>query len=209
MLDLLFKVELEIKKTIENHHNQHNSHLFRHESGRRLLLSEVKKIGVQDGPIIGALVIFYAPSYFMTIDRIISKTGRFKKKRRIIYHLNSRAGQIGSTLLLELLKISDGQIFSKPEFVQFIDKNYFRQLHISSGEINEALSRMFRKTMKDYFKVEGKMLNRKPFSIYFQEVTIKNPISEKEKLTYDRTKIEIDNKVSSYINELNRVIRAI
>ncbi len=165
------------------------------------MLSEVMEHGVTDGPIIGALAIFYAPGQFLTLDRIIAKNQQFKKQRRIIYYLDSRTGQIGSTLLLELLKIQDGEKFSKAEFVQKIDKDYFEDFTVSSGEINEALSRMFRKTMKNYFGINGRFFSRKPFSIYFRKIKVgKNTF---DKNAYEMRKHEIDHQVNQFINKLN------
>ncbi len=200
MLDMLIKVETEIKETIRN--AQNSRHVFRHESGRRVVLSEVMEHGVSDGPLIGALAIFYAPGQFMTLDRIISKNQKFKKQRRIIYYLDSRAGQIGSTILLELLKIQDGELFSKANFVQKIDKSYFKDFTVSSGEINEALSRMFRKTMKSFFGINGRFFTRKPFSVYFKE--IKTNAATFEKNPYESRKQEIDMQVDNFIRKLNK-----
>ena len=110
--------------------------MYQHSSGRRLFLQEVIEEGVTDGPIIGALAVVYAAGAFMSVDRVIKHSNQFKKRRRIIYYLDSRPGQIGSTLLLELLKIPDGDVFSKHKFVQRIDADYFQaeSINISSGD---------------------------------------------------------------------------
>ena len=57
----------------------------------------------------------------MAIDRIEKSRHSFKKKRRIILYLDSKPGQISSALLLELLKLEDGESFSKHKFVQKVD----------------------------------------------------------------------------------------
>ncbi len=200
MLDILLNVEIEIRQTIKS--AQNTRQLFRHESGRQLMLSEVMEHGVSDGPIIGALAIFYAPGYFMTLDRIVAKQKGFKKQRRIIYYLDSRPGQIGSTILLELLKLQDGERFSKAEFVQKIDQSYFENFTVSSGEINEALSRMFRKTMKQFFGINGRFFARKPFSVYFRKIKI--PPHGFDKNAYEFQKMEIDYQVNQFIKQLNK-----
>ncbi len=205
MLDqLLFRLKHELRATIEK--AQDSKQLFTHQSGRRLLLSEVIEQGTMDGPVIGAIAIFYSKGKFMTVDRILNtENNKYKKLRRIIYYLDSRAGQIGSTLLLELLKINDGEKFSKAEFVQHIDKEFFKEFAISSGEINEALSRMFRKTMKPFFGVRGRFFERNNFTIYFKEmVPRKDLVFQKD--SYERSKQVIDSEINSFIKNLNKTV---
>lgn len=202
---LLYRVGSEIQETIRT--AQNTKRLYRHQSGRRLMLSEVIKNGVTDGPIVGALAIFYAAGQFMTLDRIVQKDSGFRRQRRIIYYLDSRTGQIGSTILLELLKLDDGEAFSKAKFVQSIDKQFFSEFAISSGEINEALSRMFRKTMKPFFGVNGRFLKRENFSVYFQEIAGFQETSF-DKNAYESKKRDIDYQVNNYVKDLNKLVKA-
>jgi hypothetical protein len=177
--------------------------MYQHSSGRRLFLQEVIEEGVTEGPIIGALAVVYAAGAFMSVDRVVRQSNQFKKRRRIIYYLDSRPGQIGSTLLLQLLKIPDGEVFSKHKFVQRIDAEYFQaeSINISSGEINEALSRMLRKTMPGYFGIEGRRFVRNPFILRMQELSVQNTM----KVDYTNYKREIDQQTNMLIRDLNKL----
>ncbi|MCE7734809.1 MAG: hypothetical protein GPJ54_08040 [Candidatus Heimdallarchaeota archaeon] len=158
---------------------------------------------VSERPI-GGLNIVYSPGKFMSVDRITEVKGKYEKQRRIIYYLDSRPGQIGCTLLLQLLKINDGDEFSKHKFVQRIDEEFFQAegLNISSGEINEALSRMFRKTMIHFFEIKGRNLVRKNFEVRINELNSR----EKHYSSYNFVKREIDDQTKSLINELNGLL---
>ena len=205
MLDqLLFRIKHELRATIEK--AQESKQLFTHQSGRRLMLSEVIEQGTLDGPAIGAIAVFYSKGKFMTVDRIVNTESKFKKMRRIIYYLDSRAGQIGSTLLLELLKIKDGEKFSKAQFVQYIDKEFFNEFTVSSGEINEALSRMFRKTMKPFFGVNGRFFEKNNYTVFFKEMNGRPDVTF-QKDGYERNKQSIDMEINSFIKNLNKTIR--
>jgi hypothetical protein len=203
---LLLRIGSEIKDSIRKIENPNK--VYRHQSGRRMSISEVIKSGVTDGPIAGALAIFYASGQFLSLDRIVTKeNNKFGRQRRIIYHLDSRTGQIGSTILLELLKISDGEPFSKAKFVHEIDKQIFNDYSVSSGEINEALSRMFRKTMKNYFGIEGKYFKKSNFAVYFQEISGFSE-SKFDKNAYDNKKLDIDQMVNAYLKDLNKLSKS-
>jgi len=193
----------EISGTIRSAQEKSMKPIYQHRSGRRLFLDEVLSEGVDDGPIIGALAIVYSKNSFMAIDRIERAKAEFKKKRRIILYLDSKPGQIGSALLLELLKLEDGQKFSKHKFVQKVDKEYFRSngLNVSSGEINEALSRMFRKTMNNFFGVDGRDFVRKPFVLKMQELGLN---TSNKAITYQAYKNQIDTQTQDIIRNLNK-----
>lgn len=167
-----------------------------------MILADALKEGLDNSPLIGALIVVVAAGQFVSLDRIVRTNQKFKKQRRIIFHLDSKAGQVGSTLLLELLKLENGENFSKPKFVQKIDKMYFQSLKvsISSGEINEALSRIFRKTMPDFFKVDGRKFVRAPFYLSLKELSISNPNT---KVSYESFKHKIDDESYSIIKKLN------
>lgn len=204
-IEALKRLEQEIRATINNALEHSKQPIYQHSSGRRLFLEEVIREGVDEGPVIGALQIVYASGQFMAVDRVERKANKFKKKRRIIYYLDSRPGQIGSTLLLELLKLSNGDKFSKHKFVQHIDKDYFQAhgINISSGEINEALSRMFRKTMPNFFGISGRDFIRTSFILRFQELHITNGRSE---ITYQQYKNQIDDQTNDLIRSLNKTV---
>lgn len=140
----------------------------------------------------------------MAIDRIEKSRHSFKKKRRIILYLDSKPGQISSALLLELLKLEDGESFSKHKFVQKVDVEYFREngQSVSSGEINEALSRMFRKTMNAYFGISGRNFVRRPFLLKMQEIGVNTGKS----ITYQQHKNQIDDNISGLVRNLNKSI---
>lgn len=203
-IEALKRLEREIRDTISTAMERSQKPMYQHASGRRLFLDEMLREGLNDGPIVGALAIVYAQGSFMSLDRIETKgqTKKFKKKRRIIYYLDSRPGQIGSALLLELLKLEDGTRFSKHKFVRKIDKEYFRAngLNISSGEINEALSRMFRKTMPSFFGVDGRNFVRNPFVLKMQELSV----ARSRDVTYQSYKNQIDDQTYALVKNLNR-----
>ncbi len=150
---------------------------------------------------IGGLNIVYSREKFMSVDRISFANDKFEKQRRIIFYLDSRPGQIGCTLLLQLLKIDDGAEFSKHKFVRRIDEEFFQGegINISSGEINEALSRMFRKTMVNFFEIVGRNLVRKNFVVRINEVNS----SDEYKSSYNFMKRNIDEKTRLLVTELN------
>lgn len=201
-LEALSRLEKEIRETIRKSYQASQKPTYQHTDGRRLFLSEVIKEGLEDGPIVGALIVVVAAGHFVAVDRVIKAANKYKKQRRIIFYLDSKSGQVGSTLLLELLKLKNGDEFSKPKFVQKIDETYFQSqdINISSGEINEALSRIFRKTMTNFFKVNGRTLVRNPFVLHMEELNIRNVHS---KIDYENYKIQIDNHSYSVIKKLN------
>ena len=172
---------------------------FMNQQGRRLPFDEIISRPLEpQKQITGALYLAYSPNSFLTVDRIINdrQNNNFKRSRRIINYLNSRTGQIGSAVLIELLKIENGAEFSKHKLIPTIDKVFFNGRGISAGEINEAISRMFRKTMNDFFAVEGKRFVRKNFV-----VGIKNlPTNE----YYPLVKPNIDQSVNQFIYMLKK-----
>jgi hypothetical protein len=202
-IEAINRLEQEIRFTIRRAYDASYQPMYQHSSGRRLFLQEVIEEGVTEGPIIGALAVVYAAGAFMSVDRVVRQSNQFKKRRRIIYYLDSRPGQIGSTLLLQLLKIPDGEVFSKHKFVQRIDAEYFQaeSINISSGEINEALSRMLRKTMPGYFGIEGRRFVRNPFILRMQELSVQNTM----KVDYTNYKREIDQQTNMLIRDLNKL----
>jgi hypothetical protein len=202
-IEALKRLEQEIRGTISAAVERSQKATYQHSSGRRLFLDEVLSEGVEDGPVVGALAIVYSQNSFMAIDRIEKSRGSYKKKRRIILYLDSKPGQIGSALLLELLKVTDGDEFSKHKFVQKVDEGYFRtnNLNISSGEINEALSRMFRKTLNNFFGIEGRNFVRRPFVLKMQEISLG---SNNQPMTYENYKNQIDGQTNDLIRNLTR-----
>ncbi|MFV2016138.1 MAG: hypothetical protein ACC656_11960, partial [Candidatus Heimdallarchaeota archaeon] len=153
---------------------------------------------------IGGINIVYAPKVFMAVDRITLVKGKFVKQRRIIYYLDSRPGQIGYTLLLQLLNIKNGEEFSKHRFVQRIDEEFFQAegKNISSGEINEALSRMFRKTMAHFFEIVGRKLVRKNFVVRIHKLNTQG----KAQTSYNLLKSDIDEQANALVRELNKLL---
>jgi len=203
-LEAIKKLSNDIQSTIHAASLKAQKPLYQHASGRRLFLDEVLTEGVENGPVIGALSIIYSKNSFMAIDRIEKSRHSFKKKRRIILYLDSKPGQISSALLLELLKLEDGESFSKHKFVQKVDVEYFREngQSVSSGEINEALSRMFRKTMNAYFGISGRNFVRKPFLLKMQEIGVNTGKS----ITYQQHKNQIDDNISGLVRNMNKSI---
>lgn len=199
-LEAFEKMEQEIRETIKNG--------FQKSSGgtlsQKMFMEDLLEEGTPGQQIIGGLNIVYLRGSFMSVDRISESNGKFRKQRRIIYYLDSRPGQIGSTLLLQLLQFNDGDEFSKHKFVQKVDEDFFQaeQINISSGEINEALSRMFRKTMLNFFFIDGRNIIRQPFLLRIQE------INSASKLTaYPDYKRDIDGSTDSMLRELNQTRR--
>ena len=203
-LEAIKKLSNDIQSTIHAASVKAQKPLYQHASGRRLFLDEVMTEGVENGPVIGALSIIYSKNSIMAIDRIEKSRHSFKKKRRIILYLDSKPGQISSVLLLELLKLEDGESFSKHKFVQKVDVEYFREngQSVSSGEINEALSRMFRKTMNAYFGISGRNFVRRPFLLKMQEIGVNTGKS----ITYQQHKNQIDDNISGLVRNLNKSI---
>ncbi|MHA2033100.1 MAG: hypothetical protein ACW99Q_27345, partial [Candidatus Kariarchaeaceae archaeon] len=176
----------------------------RNKLGNRQFLTAIYEDHPSNEFPVGGLNIIYAPGAFMSVDRIIYSNNKFQKQRRIIYYLDSRPGQIGCTLLLQLLKIKNGEEFSKHKFVQRIDEDFFQSegINISSGDINEALSRMFRKTMVNFFEVNGRVLVRKNFTVTIQEFNLR----QNSQNTYSMMKRDIDQQANQFIRNLNRLI---
>ncbi len=204
-LEAINRLEKEIRQVITNSFSASDFPIYQHLNGRRLYLSEAMHEGLSGGPLIGALSVVYASGHFLSLDRVVRKNDQFKKQRRIIYYLDSTPGIIGSSLLMELLKLSDGDEFSKHKFVQEIDKRYFQmnKINISSGEINEALSRMFRKTMPQFFGIKGKHFIRRPFVLKMHELEIKNKYS---KVSYETYKHQIDAHTYDLVKNLNKIV---
>ncbi|MCH8908303.1 MAG: hypothetical protein IH840_14545 [Candidatus Heimdallarchaeota archaeon] len=200
----LNRLELEIRSAIRNTHNSDKKSIIKTSNNSKLLMQHVIDEKIPTTKCEGALGVVYASGSFMSVDRIIRDNDKFKKSRRIIYYLDSRPGQIGSTLFLELLKMKNGDKFSKHKFVLRIDQDFFQKerINISSGEINEALSRMFRKTMLDFFGVEGRNFVRKPFVLRMQELNLK----QNRNVNYTTYKREIDSQTDHFLRKLNSSI---
>jgi hypothetical protein len=202
--EAIIRYENELRQSIKSESIASTTDSSKGRVGSRQFLKQIYADRPSDEQLIGGLNIIYAPGAFMSVDRVILVNGKFQKQRRIIYYLDSRPGQIGCTLLLQLLKIKNGEEFSKHKFVQRIDEEFFQSegINISSGEINEALSRMFRKTMVNYFEIDGRMLLRNNFSITIQELNIR----QSSQNTYSMMKRDIDHQASLFIRELNKLI---
>ncbi len=165
--------------------------------GRMIPVGEILQMSTdrdRGKPIMGALYIAYSKDSFLSVDRIVREGSRFRKKRRIINYLDSRSGQISSAVLLELLKLKDGQDFSKNKFVPYVDKVYFNGKPISSGEINEVVGRMLRKTMIQYFAIEGRKFRRSNFPVGILNLPARR--------TYPLVKHTIDSSLEAFITSL-------
>ncbi len=206
MLDneVIFRFENEIRLTIKNEGLSKNKLEGKRGNVNRFEFAAVHQENYPVSNLVGALSIVYSAGSFLAVDRILKMKGNFRKQRRIIFYLDSRPGQIGSTLFLQLLQIKNGEEFSKHKFIQRIDQEFFQSegINVSSGEINEVLSRMFRKTMVNYFGEDGRTFIRQPFSIRIQELSRSNT----NLIGYSYYKTEIDYQANSYISELNRMI---
>jgi hypothetical protein len=169
---------------------------------RQPLLQDIIEIKEKEREVDSALNIVYAASSFMSVDRITKKFDDFKRNRRIIYYLDSRMGQIGSILLLHLLKCKNMEEFSKHKLVQKIDEEIFQSegINVSTGEITEALSRMFRKTMSDFFEIQGKSIVKKPYVLKVQELKL----NHYRRNQYNEYKHHIDLLATEFIGRLNR-----
>lgn len=202
--EVIFKFEREIRFTIKHEAIPVSNSGENQAKINQFEYSEVQQDEYTVANLSGALSIFYVAGSFLSVDRIIKNQNSFKKQRRIIFYLDSRPGQIASTLFLQLLKIKNGEEFSKHRFIQRIDKEFFQSegIIVSSGEINEALSRMFRKTMINYFGEDGRTFLRSPFSVRIHDINISNA----RVVGYNFYKTQIDYKVNSYISELNRLL---
>lgn len=201
--EAIFRFENEIRLSIKNEGIPDDRLERKMGKVNKFEITAVQQENYPISTLVGALSIVYSAGSFLAVDRILKVNNTFKKQRRIIFYLDSRPGQIGSTLFLQLLKIKNGAQFSKHKFIQDVDKEFFQSegINISSGEINEALSRMFRKTMMNYFGEEGRTFIRQPFSVRIQELKRSNT-----NLTgYTYYKTEIDYQVNSYISELNHM----
>ncbi|OLS24109.1 MAG: hypothetical protein HeimC2_23830 [Candidatus Heimdallarchaeota archaeon LC_2] len=203
-VEILNRLETEIKMTIKNEIPLVSPYEFTKTKYKQPLLSDIIIENPEEENLSSALNIVYASSSFMSVDRIIKVNDNFKRNRRIIYYLDSRTGQIGSVLLLQLLKAESNGTFSKHELVEKVDKEIFQAegINISSGEITESLSRMFRKTMADFFFIDGRKLVKKPYMLKVQELKL----NQYRIRNYDNYKHQIDNLSNYLMFTLNRMI---
>ena len=201
-IEMLKRIEKEIRLVIGKHDIQSTNKLVSRNIDRGLNLEEVIKESIDTRPVMGALSLNYASGEFLSLDRVVRAENKFKKHRRIIYYLDSRPGQIGSSLLLELLKLPDNGDFSKHKFIQDVDESYFQsnKINISSGEINEALSRMFRKTLPKFFRIEGRKFIKSPFVLKMEGIKHRGHHS----INYDSYKHEIDARTYNLVCILNQ-----
>jgi len=198
----LNRIEYDLLADYDNHQSYKDSITpkYRHASGRMLNLEEVKQEGLNDDPIIGALKLTYCQGRFLCVDRIKNKHGKYFRQRRILYKLEEKSGQIGAALLIELLKIPTGSKFSKHKVLRDIENNYFKDSghYISSSDLNETISRMFRHTFSEYFSIKGRNLVHHDFLVKIDELTLgKNE-------TFQMYRRRIDEKSDRLIHSLNR-----
>ena len=112
------------------------------------------------------LVIVYSQGSFLSIDRIsLDKDGQYTRKRRIIHSLTTKSGSINAILVLELLKLKDGESVSIYNLINNIRTNYFKEENIGTKLITESLNRLLRRTLTDYFAFEGKVFRRRDFEL--------------------------------------------
>ncbi|MCE7734800.1 MAG: hypothetical protein GPJ54_07995 [Candidatus Heimdallarchaeota archaeon] len=203
-VNVLNRLENEIKLTIKKELPIVKPSIFKRTKTSHPLLTDIVDEKHGDDSIESALNIVYAASSFMSVDRIVKKSDDFRRNRRIIYYLDSRTGQIGSMLLLQLLKSHNNQQFSKHDLVQKIDQEVFQSegINISTGEITESLSRMFRKTMSDFFEISGRTLVKKPYMLRIQELKL----TQYRQKHYNEYKYQIDNLSNQLMFRLNRMI---
>lgn len=203
-VNVLNRLENEIKLTIKKELPLVKPSAFKKTRSNQPLLTDIiEENHVQDS-VKSALNIVYAASSFMSVDRITKINEDFRRNRRIIYYLDSRTGQIGSMLLLQLLKSGHNQEFSKHELVQKIDTEIFQSegINISTGEITESLSRMFRKTMSDFFEISGRTLVKKPYILRVQELKL----TQYRQKHYNDYKHQIDSLSNQLMFRLNRMV---
>jgi hypothetical protein len=197
-------MEQEIRSIIKKDVPLIKPSVYRKNQTRKPLLQEIIEFKEKEKEVGSALNIVYAASSFMAVDRITKKLDDFRKNRRIIYYLDSRMGQIGSILLLHLLKCENMEEFSKHKLVRKIDEEIFQSegINVSTGEITEALSRMFRKTMSDFFEIQGKTLVKKPYMLKVQELKL----THYRRNQYNDYKHQIDILSNEFLDRLNRSI---
>lgn len=203
-VEVLNRLENEIKSTIKNETPLVSPTVYKRTKSHHPLLTDIIAVNSDSKNLCSALNIVYASSSFMSVDRITKINDDFKRNRRIIYYLDSRTGQIGSMLLLQLLKAETEGPFSKHELVNKLDQEIFQAegINISSGEITESLSRMFRKTMTDFFEIDGRRLVKKPYILKVQELKL----NQYRTRNYDNYKHQIDSLSNHLMFTLNRMI---
>ncbi len=168
---------------------------FQTTGGTRLNIKEVQT----KNEFVGALHVCHIPGKFLTVDRILGKRGKYNKSRRILYDLETRSGQIGAALFLALLKIENGDRFSKHQFIEEVEKEYFltHDIIVPTSEITEVLSRMFRKTLDNFFGINGRYFARYNFLLKFTE------LEPSRRDAYLEFKNRIDKTSSEIIHGLN------
>jgi len=187
----------EVQASIQRASTRMKNRYYVTVDGRMLPIGEIiqtENFRPQNKPIVGALYIAFSKDSFLSLDRIVREGNKFRKKRRIINYLDSRSGQISSAVLLEFLRIKDGEDFSKNKFVPYVDKVYFNGRPISSGEINEVVGRMLRKTMTQFFSIEGRKFKRNNFPVGILNLPARRD--------YPLVKHTIDTNLSNFIRQL-------
>ncbi len=173
--------EWEVKARIDETLRQ-STKVFAMENGRLVRLHEVIKF--RELTAFLGLIIAYSAGTFMSVDRFYVNNFHPIRQKRIINRLNSHSGQINSALLLELLKMRDKTKLSKYDIIKHVQEKYFIEQPIGTKDITEALNRMLRKTMPDYFRFEGRYFRKSRFDLRFIEIP--------RNTQYEVAKINID-----------------
>lgn len=196
------RIEQDIQMQVAQHSDYKNKVKpnYQHSSGRRLSLEEILEVGIDDALIAGAIKISYSESNLMAVDRIIKMGSEFSRKRRMIFKLDTKSGQISAALLLGILKLEDGTKFNKYDLIEEIATEYYSKngIHISSSEINETYSRMMRKTFVDFFKIEGRRFIKHHFLLKVEQIVFSGPYN------YNRLKHKMNNSTKLLIRKLNQ-----
>ena len=159
--------DFEIKSIIESAVRQ-SSKLYKVEDGILLSLEDATR---PETPKEGlGLVIGYSAGSFMTVDRVHHENGHLIRDKRMINRLNNQSGQINTALLLEILSLENMQEISKYHLVNMVQEKYFKRSPMGTRDITEALNRMLRKTMKDYFSFQGRYFRKENFYLKFIEL---------------------------------------
>lgn len=176
--------DLEVRSVIEDAIRA-SSRLYKVEDGLLISLEEAgKPMEPKDGL---GLVIGYSAGSFMTVDRTYMKDDELVREKRMINRLNNQSGQINTALLLELLSLDHMIRISKYELVGEVQEKYFGQSPMGTRDITEALNRMLRKTMKDYFAFAGRFYHKAKFHLKFIEL--------EPQARYSAAKMHIDSVV--------------
>lgn len=170
------RLESDLRASVTRTNRKVRTTKYAYGDGRMLAAREFHTLveTADERPYVGGLYLTHSPGSFLSVDRVQLLNGRPRKGRRIVNHLNSRPGQISSILLLELLKMEDGAEFSKHVFIRECEADYFgpRTVNVSTRDLNETLSRMFRRTMDVYFEEEGRQIRKNGFTLGYKEFPV-------------------------------------